>query len=65
MTQTLSIGTVPPEFKPISIVYTMLGLTLNNVPAYFSISASGTIFLRVSGNIVAKTALYASFTYVI
>ncbi len=65
MNQTLEIGQVPSEFKPSAFIYGMIGLTLNSIPAYFAISPSKTIYIRVRGNIQANVALYASFTYVI
>ncbi len=65
MNQTLEIGQVPSEFQPSAFIYGMIGLTLNNTPAYFAISPSRTMYIRVRGNIQANVALYASFTYVI
>ena len=65
MSQTLEIGKAPEGYIPISIAYTMINLTLNSVPAYFAISASGNIFMRVRGNIQANVTLYATFTYII
>lgn len=65
MNQTIEIGKAPEGFIPISVTYKMINLTLNSVPAYFSISSSGNIFMRVRGNIQSNVALYASFTYVI
>lgn len=65
MNQTIEIGMAPEGFIPISVTYSMINLTLNSVSAFFSISSSGRIFMRVRGNIQANVALYESFTYVI
>ena len=65
MNETMVIGKVPEGFRPLAYVSTMLLLTLNAVPAYFAISSSGDISIRIRGNIKANIMLYATFTYVI
>lgn len=65
MNKTMVIGKVPEGFRPLAYVSTMLLLTLNAVPAYFAISSSGDISIRIRGNIQANIMLYATFTYVI
>ena len=63
--QTFEVGKAPEGFVPNSAVYTIMALTLNNIPSYFAISSNGNITMRIKEKIQSDIPLYASFTYVI